>query len=127
MAGAVDQELQHQARVVGRIAPLLLVGGVDRPQIEARLDQVGDEVRQIALRHPLLQYRSHQQHLVRVVGAKGLLLRGRPPGRRRGLDPLDLEQLPLHRCRRHANLPLVSREIFALAPDGSGAVTDPGS
>ena len=48
---AVDQQLDHQPRVIRRIAALVLVGGVDRRQIQrAGLDQIGDEVRQIALR-----------------------------------------------------------------------------
>ena len=37
---AVDQELQHQPRVVGRMATLGLIGGIDRAEIERLLDEV---------------------------------------------------------------------------------------
>src|SRR3972149_4883157 len=50
---AVDEQLDHQARVVGRIAALLLVAGVDRRQIErTRLHQIGAEMGENTLRHP---------------------------------------------------------------------------
>ena len=126
---AVDKQLDHQARVIGRIATLLLVAGVDRRQIERpRLHQIGNKVRQITLRHPLRQHRSHQQHLIGIVGPKRLLLAGRPRLNRRDRHRrLHLHQPPLHRHRRHDNLRVVDTQIVADPPDGSNAVTDPGS
>jgi len=53
---AVHQQLDHQARVIRRKAPLLLVGGVDRRQVQrTALDQIRNEVRQIPPQAPTPQ------------------------------------------------------------------------
>jgi len=46
---AVEPELDHQPRVIAPMAALLLIGGVDRGEIErAGFDQVRDEAREVA-------------------------------------------------------------------------------
>ena len=126
---AVDQELQHQARVVGRVPPLSLVRGIDRGEIERGLDQVADEMGEIALGHPLREHRRHQEHLVGVIVPKRLVLAG---GRRRrrslGLGRLDLDQPllgPRHRLR-HARPPRDSSlagRFSRLGRTGQGLLT----
>src|SRR5262245_53378746 len=46
----VDQQLDHQARVVGRVATLLGVGGPDRAQVQRLLHQLAHEAGQVPLR-----------------------------------------------------------------------------
>src|SRR5208283_2908041 len=67
-----------------------------------------DEMRQITLWQPLCQHRRHQQHLLWVIGAEGLLLSDRGALKHHRLVSLHLHQPPLN-CR-HAILPVVSRE-----------------
>ena len=68
-AVAVQQQLHHHPRMVGRVAPLLLVGALDGRQIQ-RIGQVTHTARQVALRHPVRQGRRKQQRLIRVVGSE---------------------------------------------------------
>ena len=56
------------------------VGVIDAREIEHRVDDLGDEVRAVVLREPVIERRREQEILVLVVGAKGSR---RSHGRRR--------------------------------------------
>ena len=71
-AVAIQQHLDHHQRIVGRPAPpLLLVATCDLRQVEL-VDDVGDEIGQVALGQPLLEGLWQQQLLVGIVGKVGL-------------------------------------------------------
>jgi len=124
---AVQQKLQHQARVVGREAPLLLVGGVDRREVEPVLDEVGDEAGEMAVGDPVLDRRGKQQQLIGVVGTERLVdtnpLSLATLARRPLLDLAQalLRLRCLHRCDPH-RFPLdsLARERLGPPPDGPG-------
>jgi hypothetical protein len=69
---AVEQERDHQLRVVGCTAvAVLAVAGVEGLEIEL-LDRRQDEPGEVVLRQPLAQARRHQQLLVAVAGQEVL-------------------------------------------------------
>lgn len=74
----VEQDPQHQPRIVRRLALRLPEGGVEGLQVEFVLHQLGNEPGQVALGQPLIQGRRHQHHRVRLKVLEPLL---RPPFR----------------------------------------------
>ncbi|OKI41693.1 hypothetical protein A6A27_39170 [Micromonospora sp. CB01531] len=89
---AVDQQPQHQSRIVGRVAALVGVVRQDRGEIEYVVAQVGDELGQVVLGQPVVQRRGQQQDLMWVERPERLV-HCRPTALRLLLlDRLDLEQ-----------------------------------
>jgi hypothetical protein len=72
---AVQEDLEHQRRVVGRHPPGLVVGGQEGRQVEL-LDEHVDEGRQAVGGDPVTHAGRHQQEGVLVVGRKVLLRMG---------------------------------------------------
>jgi hypothetical protein len=63
---SVDQQAQHQPRIIGRVAAQPAVVGVDGRQVQHLVDHLGHEPGQVILRQPLIQRRRHQQSLIRI-------------------------------------------------------------
>jgi len=68
---AVQENLEHHCRVIGRHAPWIVVGGEEGRKIE-RVDEIADEGRQAVGLDPITQRRRHQQEAVLVVWPEGL-------------------------------------------------------
>jgi len=121
----VDQHLQHQPRVVGRIPALLGVDREERLEVHDLLDQLGHEPCQMVLWHPVRDRWRHQEHLIQVIGPKRLVHRA-PHRRLDRLGHRHLEQAVLTSRARHPT------SIFDPAHDRestgpSMAITDPRS
>jgi len=75
MGVAVDQDLQHQPRVIRRTAPNLGVAGVDLRQVQPVLNQIINSTRRMISRQPVTKIRGQQHRLILVITPERLIHR----------------------------------------------------
>ncbi len=116
---AVEQQLQHHSRLIGRGARGGLIGGVDRGEVEEVLHYFGDKARLVVLVEPVIERGWQQEALTLVVAAKGLRLADRSRLRAFRLAHLHFEELITGEHKGH--------ETMFTATNGSVVDSDPGS